>query len=263
MIKILFFGDIVGRGGRSSIKTKIPELITKYSPDVIIANGENASGGFGIDLKTCDEIFASGVQIITSGNHIWKKKDIIKYLNNENKLILRPANFPKGAEGVGHLIYKFSNGLKLGVANLMGRVFMGDLIDCPFRCADEILANEFSECDFTLFDFHAEASSEKIAFGMHLDGRASVVLGTHTHVQTADERELSNGTLYITDVGMCGPLDSVIGMEKDAIINKFLSGISSNFGCVSKGNMQVCGVFIDLNLGNKKIERIRELINEK
>ncbi len=259
MPKILFLGDIVAKGGRTIVRDKLPELINKHAPDVVIANAENAAGGFGIDLKCCDEIFASGVQIITSGNHIWKKKEIIKYLENKPEKIIRPGNFPPGTPGNGYLIHHLPGGETLGVVNLMGRIFLGELLDCPFRKADELLLNELSNCTYTFFDFHAEATSEKVAFGLHLDGRASAVVGTHTHVQTADERALPEGTLYITDVGMCGPLNGVIGMEKDAIINKFISGMPTNFNALTKGTMCICGVIIELDKEKSSINRIFEI----
>lgn len=246
MLRILFLGDIVARGGRGVVKSILPKLLDKYSPTVIIANAENAAGGFGIDLKSCDEIFASGVQIITSGNHIWKKKEIIQYLEKKSDKIIRPVNFPPDAPGKGYLIHELPNGKKLGVANAMGRVFMSELLDCPFRAADQLLENELSHCDYTFFDFHAETTSEKVAFGHHLDGRASVVVGTHTHVQTADERVLPGGTAYITDVGMCGPRNGVIGMEKEAVINKFTKAISSGFSPIVKGEMILNGVLVDI-----------------
>lgn len=261
MIKILFLGDIVSKTGRKIVKEVLPELKSQYEPSVTIANGENAAGGFGLDLSTCDEILSAGVELITTGNHIWKKKDIVKYLESKSQKLIRPANYPEGSPGNGFLIHVLPNGQTLGLANVMGRVFLSDLIDCPFRKIDEILSGPLSDCDYTFVDFHAEATSEKVAFGYHLDGRATIVVGTHTHVQTADERLLPEGTAYITDVGMCGPYDGVIGMDKDTIIKRFMSARSENFGS-AKGRAQLNAVLITLDEATKKalkIERIFEI----
>ena len=261
MFKLIFLGDVVSKLGRQAVREVMPELLNKYSPDVVIANGENAAGGFGLTLETCDEIFAAGIDIITTGNHIWKKKEIIKYLETKSDKIIRPANYPEGNPGKGFTKFTLSNGETLGVCNLIGRVFMNDLVDCPFKKADEILANELSDCKYTLFDFHSEATSEKVAFGAYLDARASIVLGTHTHVQTADERILPKGTAYITDVGMCGPYDSVIGMEKKEIIDRFVTARSSGFGSVSKGKKVVNGIYFEDSANQDKSIPLIKRIN--
>jgi metallophosphoesterase (TIGR00282 family) len=265
MIKILFLGDVVAKGGRKVLRDKLPHLLKKTVPSLIVANGENAAGGFGLDLSTCDELFASGIQFITSGNHIWKKKEIITYLKNKSDRVIRPANYPEGAPGMGYLIHTFPDGKTIGIANLIGRVFMNDLVDCPFHKADVLLSGPLSHCDYTLFDFHAEATSEKVAMGMYLDGRVSAVVGTHTHIQTADERVLPGETAFITDVGMCGPLNSVIGMEKDSIIRRFMSGMSGSFSAVTKGAMCINGVLITLQKDSGKavkIERVFDVFDQ-
>jgi 2',3'-cyclic-nucleotide 2'-phosphodiesterase len=265
MIKILFLGDVVAKGGRKVLRDKLQQLLRKTAPSIVVANGENAAGGFGLDLSTCDELFASGIQYITSGNHIWKKKEIITYLKNKSDRVLRPANYPDGAPGAGYLIHTFANGKTIGIANLIGRLFMNDLVDCPFHKAKILIEGPLSDCDYTLFDFHAEATSEKVAMGMYLDGKVSAVVGTHTHIQTADERVLPGGTAFITDVGMCGPLNSVIGMEKEAIIRRFMTGMSGSFSAVTKGAMCINGVVITLDEESGKaltIERVFEVCDQ-
>jgi metallophosphoesterase (TIGR00282 family) len=245
MIKILFLSDIVGRSGRKIVSESLKELKNAHKPDIIIANGENAAGGLGLDLKTADEIFKAGVDIITSGNHIWSKREICKYLDS-NKNIIRPANYPNGAPGRGFLIFELPDSKKLAVTNFIGRVFIPDLVDCPFRKADEILEGLKNKVDFIFVDFHAEATSEKVAFAHYLDGRVSAVVGTHTHVQTADERILEQGTAYITDAGMCGASDGVIGSNKKLIIEKFITGRPTKFE-LAGGSPKINGVIIELN----------------
>lgn len=261
-MKILFFSDIVGRSGRRVLKESLEMLKEQYEPEVVIANGENAAGGLGLDLKTADEIFSAGIEIITSGNHIWSKREIKTYLDktsqDKKKIVLRPANFPKGAPGVGHYVYETKNGFRIGVLNLMGRVFIPDLVDCPFRKADELVAELSQTCDIIFVDFHAEATSEKMALGHYLDGRVSAVVGTHTHVQTADEKVLAKGTAYISDVGMCGPADSVLGVNKNFIIERFLTARPSKFE-VAAGPAQINAVLIEVQ--TKSDEKIKKAIN--
>jgi hypothetical protein len=219
-------GDIVGRAGRRAVKDCLPSLKTNYAIDFAIANGENAAGGNGITKSIAKELFSFGVDMMTMGNHVWNQKEIFDYLPKENRII-RPANYPPGTPGNGYNIYSV-NGIKVAVINISGRVFMPEM-DCPFRKVDEILSEIKDESKIVLVDFHAEATSEKVAMGWHLNNRATAVVGTHTHVQTADERILPGGTAYITDIGMCGPRDSVIGVQKEIILRKFKTGLPQRF----------------------------------
>lgn len=215
-------GDVVGESGRNALSATLPTLSTLHSPDIVIVNGENASAGRGLTPHHAHQLFQSGAHVITLGNHAWDQKELAGYLQNEPR-ILRPANYPEGTPGRGCGIFIADNGVKVGVVNLVGRVHMEPLED-PFRHADRIL-QYFAEENvrLTFFDFHAEATSEKQAFGYFLDGRATVVVGTHTHVQTADEQIMHGGTAYITDVGMTGPQHSVIGMGLEQVLKKFIT----------------------------------------
>ncbi len=258
MFKILFLADVVGKIGRRILKEQLSGLISEYEADMCIVNGENAAGGLGIDPACAGEIYAAGADVITTGNHVWGKKTIIPYLEEHKTKIVRPHNFSAGAAGTGHLIWTSKSGLKISVINLIGRVFTGELVDCPFRAADHLLSHEAAESDIVFIDFHAEASSEKVAFGWHVDGRAHAVVGTHTHVQTADERVLPEGTAYITDVGMCGPYNSVIGVNKDAIVERFITGRPTKFD-VAKGDALINGVLIEVNTASKRAEGISRI----
>jgi hypothetical protein len=226
-MKILFIGDIVGKVGRTATKALLPSLVNKYKTDLVIANGENAAGGFGLTDKIVHEIFSCGVHIITTGNHVWDKKEFIPQISKQDK-VLRPINYPPGAPGYGSILFKLHNGEKVAVINISGRVFMLN-IDCPFRTGKEEIEKLSTFTKMIIIDFHAEATSEKIAFGYFMDGKVSAVIGTHTHVQTADEKILPGGTAYITDVGMTGPYDSVIGIEKNQVIQRFLTNIPVRF----------------------------------
>lgn len=257
-MKILFIGDIVGSPGRKAIQALLPKLKKKYSIDISIANGENAAGGSGITPALAEELFGFGLDIITSGDHIWKKKEILEILDQDQR-ILRPANYPAGSPGRGYGIIETKKGKKIGVINLEGRVFMSTL-DCPFKCARAAIEEIKNKTQVILVDIHAEATSEKIALGWFLDGMVSAVLGTHTHVQTADERILPAGTAYITDVGMSGPYDSVIGRKVEQILARFLSQMPVRFE-MAKDNVQLHGVVLDIDEKTGKarsIERIQE-----
>ena len=227
MTRLLFIGDIVGKPGRDLVRRGLASLVARHRIDLVIANGENAAAGFGITPDIADDLFAAGVHVLTGGNHSWDKKEIIPYLAHEPRLI-RPANFPPGAPGRGRVIVMAANGVKVAVINAMGRVFM-TAIDDPFRVVLDQIEAVRSECAIVFVDFHAEATSEKVAMGWHLDGRVAAVVGTHTHVMTADERVLPHGTAYITDVGMTGPHDSVIGVERHAILQRFLTALPQRF----------------------------------
>lgn len=240
-MKVLFIGDIVGKPGRKALREGLPEIINKLKIDFVIANVENAAGGFGITKAVGEEILDLGVDVLTSGNHIWDKKEAITYIPKENRL-LRPANYPEGVPGYGSIVMKTSAGDKVAVLNLSGRVFMNPL-DCPFRTAERELPALREQTNVIIVDFHAEATSEKSAIGHFLDGKVSAVIGTHTHVQTADEKILPKGTAYITDVGMTGPINSIIGVKKEQIMDKFLTQIPTRFETAKGESMLSCVVF--------------------
>jgi len=246
-VNILFIGDIVGKPGRQAISRELHRLVDRYSVDVVIANGENASGGFGITAETAKELFACGIHLFTSGNHIWDKKEALDYLQREDRII-RPANYPEGTPGRGSALVTTPGGDKIGVINLEGRVFMNNL-ECPFRTADREIAALSASTKIIIVDFHAEATSEKSSLGWYLDGRVSAVVGTHTHVQTADERVLTAGTAYITDVGMTGAFDSVIGVRKEEPIQKFLTHLPAKFE-VAKKDLRINAVVLAIDAGS-------------
>jgi metallophosphoesterase (TIGR00282 family) len=255
-LKILFVGDIVGRPGRQALKRRLDHLVDRHQVDLVVANGENSAGGFGLTAEIARELFALGVHVLTSGNHIWDKKEAFDLLERESR-VLRPANYPPGLAGYGSGVFSVPDGTPVAVVNLEGRVFMNNL-DCPFRAADRLLEGLRDRAKVILVDFHAEASSEKIAFGHYLAGRVSAVVGTHTHVQTADERILGGGTAFITDVGMTGSLDSVIGIQKEIAVEKFLKQVPMRFE-VAKKHPVLCAVLLDVDADNgcaRSIERI-------
>jgi metallophosphoesterase (TIGR00282 family) len=243
-MKILFIGDIVGSPGRKIVHDRLADIITQRSIDLCIANGENSASGFGITPRLAEEIFAAGAEVITGGNHIWDRKEILDFFPHEPRLI-RPANFPVGSPGKGHFVGQTKKGIAYAVMNLQGRTFMAPLED-PFRTAERELAALPPAVKVIVVDMHAEATSEKQAMGWHLDGKVSAVLGTHTHVATADNRVLPGGTAYITDVGMTGPHDSVIGMEKKPIVQRFLDALPAKFA-VAEGDVQMNTVEIDVD----------------
>jgi 2',3'-cyclic-nucleotide 2'-phosphodiesterase len=238
---ILFLGDIVGHQGRRAVQQFLPQLVKKFSPAVIIANGENAAGGVGITEEIGRDLFLQ-IDVLTSGNHIWDKKEAMPYLDREPRL-LRPANYPAGNPGSGSYIYQDGGGAKIAVLNLQGRVFM-EPIDCPFRTADAEVETLSRDTSIIIIDFHAEATSEKQALGWHLNGRVSAVIGTHTHVPTADEKILPGGTAYVTDAGMCGGYHSVIGIRREQAMQRFLTGRPQRFE-PSKEGLALSWVFID------------------
>jgi metallophosphoesterase (TIGR00282 family) len=227
MTRLLFIGDIVGKPGRELVRRGLAALVSQHQIDLVIVNGENSAAGFGITPDIADDLFEYGVHVITGGNHSWDKKEIVPYIARKPRL-LRPANLPAGAPGQGRVIATATNGVPVAVINIMGRVFM-TAIDDPFAVATQQIEAVRQEARLVFVDFHAEATSEKVAMGWHLDGRATAVVGTHTHVQTADSRVLPQGTAYITDVGMTGPHDSVIGVERHAVIQRFLTSLPQRF----------------------------------
>ena len=255
---VLFFGDLVGKPGRRAMKRFLPELVEAHHPDLVIANGENASGGFGLTIDVADEMFTNGVDIITSGNHIWDKREIIEYLDQKPTL-LRPANYPNGTPGGGAALVTTHSGVRVFVLNLIGRRFMG-LFDDPFAAADRIVEEAKKDTPIIIVDFHGEDTREKATLARFLDGRVSVVIGTHTHVQTADERVLPLGTAFITDAGMTGPTDSVIGVKKERAVARFLTSIPQRFE-TAKAGIEAQGVLVHIEPESgraRSIERFRE-----
>lgn len=259
-ISILFLGDIIGRPGRHVLDKHLSHLIERLSPTVVIANGENAAGGAGMTMKIARELFVR-VDVLTSGNHIWDKREVLEILDKEPYL-LRPANYPQVNPGRGACVFEADSGAKVGVMNLQGRVFMEPL-DCPFRTADKELEILKAATPVIILDFHAEATSEKQALGWYLDGRVSAVIGTHTHVTTADERILPKGTAYISDVGMVGGYNAVIGIKKEAGVARFLTSRSQRFEPSKEGSI-LSSVFIEVDAQTGKALSIRrEMIIEE
>ncbi len=254
-MKVIFLGDIVGEPGRRAVKELLPSLIKKYSCDFVVANGENAAGGFGLTEKIAEELFSYGIEILTSGNHVWKK-EFFPYLQKTER-VLRPANYGDKAPGKGWTI-AYKGGKKLGVINLEGRTFMRPL-ENPFIVGQKLVEFLKKDTPFILVDFHAEATSEKVALGFFLDGLASAVVGTHTHVQTSDERILPKGTAYITDVGMCGTINSIIGMKIEQAIDMYLNLFPRKLEVEKNGPVKLEGVFLEFDSEGKaqKIERLR------
>ncbi len=255
-LRLLFLGDIVGRPGRELIRKGLSSLISHFEVDLVIANAENAAAGRGITREIGDQLLDWGVDVMTSGNHIWAQREALDYIGAESRL-LRPANFPAGVPGNGSYLARTGKGRPVGVINLMGRVFMQDLDD-PFKRALEEIELLRGRTRVILVDFHAEATSEKIAMGWHLDGKVTAVVGTHTHVQTADEQVLPGGTAYLTDAGMTGPHDGVIGVEKNAVIDKFLRGMPVRMETAT-GNPRLNGILIAADEATGKATSIQRL----
>jgi metallophosphoesterase (TIGR00282 family) len=255
-VKILFFGDVVGRPGRQAIRDFLQrQKLNDY--DLIIANGENSAGGNGITRPIAEELYSLGIDCITLGNHTWDKKEILSFINTERRIV-RPANYPPGTPGKGYTILHGRNGGKIAVVNLTGRIFLSNL-DCPFRTAEQLTNDIKKVTNQIIVDFHAEATSEKIALGWFMDGKVSAVLGTHTHVQTNDYRVLPKGTAFITDVGMTGPRDSVLGVKPKLIIQRFLTQMPVKFE-VAHGVIQINAVMLELDKDGKAKEI--KVINE-
>ena len=255
-MKVLVIGDIVGRPGREAVATFVPQLRREFTLDWVIANAENAAGGSGVTQNIAAELFATGIDVLTTGNHIWSKPEIFPILDSDHR-ILRPANYPKTSPGVGAATYAGKNGTTFGVANVMGRVFM-DVCDCPFATATACVEELRKTTPLIFVDMHAEATSEKVAMGWFLDGQVSCVFGTHTHIPTADERVLPGGTAYITDLGMTGPYDSVIGRNKEQIIKRFVTHMPVKFE-MAEHDVQLRGALIEVDPQTGKalaIERV-------
>jgi 2',3'-cyclic-nucleotide 2'-phosphodiesterase len=241
-MRVLFIGDIVGSPGRKIVHDRLADIVVQRQIDLVIANGENSASGFGITPRLADELLQTGIEVLTGGNHSWDRREILEYMPHQPRL-LRPGNFPEGSPGSGLYLGTAKNGVKYAVLNLQGRVFL-PAIDDPFRKVDSELAKLPADVAFVLVDMHAETTSEKIAMGWYLDGRVTAVVGTHTHVATADEHVLPQGTAFITDVGMTGPHGGVIGMERNGIIKRFLDGLPVRFD-VASGDVQMNCVLIE------------------
>ncbi len=260
-IKILFIGDVVGSPGRAAIKQLVPKIRQREAVDVVIANAENSAGGSGITPRVARDLFQSGCDVLTSGDHVWRRPEAMELLQREAH-ILRPANFPAGTPGRGSTVFKTSQGVGVGVVCLLGRVFIDAMVESPFRTVQEEIKQLKPQAPVIIVDLHAEATSEKVAMGWFLDGEVSAVVGTHTHIQTADEKILPKGTAYITDVGMTGPYDSVIGRNKDRIIERFLTGMPTRFE-LGTGDVQLHGVLMEFDEATGralKIQRVRESV---
>jgi len=254
-IKLLFLGDIIGKPGRRVVKDYLSNNAANV--DVIVANVENAAHGFGVSESNLQELTEAGVKVFTGGNHTFDRKEIFEFIDKTENLV-RPGNYPEGTPGKGLCIFKVSEGVELAVINIMGRVFMEPL-QSPFLVADKLIEEIQGRTKIILVDFHAEATAEKIAMGWHLDGRVSAVVGTHTHVQTADERVLPGGTGYLTDAGCCGPRDGVIGMDKAAVFRRMIKQLPAKFE-VAEGQAQLCGVVFTIDVSSGKatnVERVR------
>lgn len=255
-MRILFLGDVVGKPGRRAVGLVLPQLIDRQRVDLVVANCENATDGSGIDPKSAHELFEAGVHVLTSGNHVWRRREIIEFIRREPRL-LRPANFPPSVPGRGWGMVETADGTPVAVVNLIGRVFM-DSVDCPFRTAEALLPELRARTCIVIVDMHAETTSEKSAMGWFLAGKVSAVLGSHTHVQTADERVLPGGTAYVTDVGMCGPTESVIGVKKELAVQRFLTHMPVKFE-VAGGPVVVHGAVIDVDAQTGRASAIRRV----
>lgn len=259
MLTILFLGDIVGEPGRSAVIARLPELKQEHAIDFIIVNGENAAGGRGITPRITIDLLRAGVSVVTTGDHIWDQKDIIPFIDTEPRL-LRPINYPRGAPGSGAIVLETAKG-KVGVINVQARTFMQPILENPFEAIDLAVTRMRDETRVIFVDAHGETTSEKIALGRFLDGRVSAVIGTHTHVQTADEQIFSGGTAFLCDAGMCGPSESILGRAIDPIVRRFISNLPAPFP-VAKGEVRICGalVIVDKTSGRAlSITRINEL----
>jgi metallophosphoesterase (TIGR00282 family) len=261
-VRILFVGDIFGRPGRTIVRDHVPRLVSEHKVDLLIANAENSAGGFGVTPQIAEELFELGCNVLTTGNHVWDKREIIDYMNSNgesysmSRRLLRPANYPAGTPGHGWYEGKNRAGIPYAVINLQGRVFMATNDD-PFRVADEILKQITAKV--ILVDLHAEATSEKVAMGWYLDGRVTAVLGTHTHVPTADEHVLPNGTAVQTDVGMTGPYDGVIGVQRELILQRFLTNMPTRFEPAT-GDVRLCAALIDCDETTGRASRIERIM---
>lgn len=261
-ITILAFGDVVGKTGKAGLRKALRRKVEELKPSFVIVNGENISGGLGIETQCFNDLMSFGVDAVTLGDHAFQKRGSTELLEQNAKTLVRPANFPPNVAGSGYAIIRKDPYPKIGVVNLLGRVFIEKSLDCPFRCLDALLEGPLSDCPIVLVDFHAEATSEKAALARHFDGRISLIWGTHTHVQTNDASRLPKGTGFITDLGMCGPEDSVIGMESERAIDRLLYGLPSQYKS-AKGDAVVNGIVAKISLedySTTEIEPFREIV---
>jgi metallophosphoesterase (TIGR00282 family) len=265
-MRVLLIGDVVGRSGRRILSSRLPEIRREKGVEFVVVNGENAAGGAGITPKTFRQILDAGADVVTTGNHVYRHRDVLPLLDSEEDRLLRPANYPEGAAGRGSTIRESSSGVRVAVLNLQGRVFMAPTED-PFVVADRLVTEVGAQADVTLVDFHGEATSEKRAMGFHLDGRVAAVVGTHPHVPTADAQVLEGGTAYVTDLGMTGPHDSCIGVKKEIILGKLKTGMPARFE-VAEGGVRLQGLLVTVDEGSghaTAVERIdeREVVAEQ
>lgn len=256
-MNLLFIGDIVGRPGRDAVRARLADLVHGRQIGLVIANGENAAGGMGITRAVAEELFQAGVDVLTTGNHVWRHREAAAYIEKEPRL-LRPANYPPEAPGRGGEVYATACHGNVGVINVQGRVFM-DPVDCPFRAADNEIERIRGKTNVIIVDLHAEATSEKLAMAWYLDGRVSAVIGTHTHVQTCDERLMPEGTAFITDVGMTGPWDSILGVKPELVVEHFLTGMPIRFE-LAKGDLLLNGVVVNINTETGAAQSIQRVI---
>lgn len=261
--RVLCLGDVVGRPGRSALKQRLRSLRASVRADMVIVNAENASGGVGIDPESGREIIGAGADVLTLGDHTWQRREAAEWLEHSARFCIRPANYAEGAPGAGAVVWTAPDGFRVGVLNLLGRIFMNFPLDCPFKRADAILAGPLTDCDAVIVDMHAEATSEKMAMARHLRGRVALVFGTHTHVQTADHGILGDGTAFMSDLGMCGPTDSVIGMDPDVALRRFLTGMPHAYK-IGRGPVVISGCVVTIDRGTgeaRVIEPIREIVD--
>jgi len=256
-MNIICIGDVVGQPGRQAIKTLLPDLKKQYRADLVIVNAENAAAGAGLTARLADELFKDGCDVLTLGDHVWDQKDLEEYFD-QHEYVIRPANFPNGVPGKGWCVKQTASGVKVGVVNLLGRVFMRYQMECPFRTLKQIIEQIRKYTPIIVVDMHAETTSEKIAMGHFCNGWVTAVVGTHTHVQTADEKILSQGTAYITDLGMTGPYDSVIGQDKEAILKRFLTSMPIRFH-VAEEDVKLHGVVLEVDEKTGKASRIQRI----
>lgn len=256
-IRILALGDVIGRPGRDALSKRLPDLLAKEQVDLCIVNGENVANGSGLFPNDVEAILKAGADVITTGDHVWRRREVVNVFGDEPRLI-RPGNLPPECpgKGIAHVVTR--SGVPAAVINLIGRVFM-DPVDCPFKAADKLVGDASSKAKVIIVDFHAEATSEKIAMGWHLDGKVSLVVGTHTHVPTADERVLPKGTAYVTDLGMTGPYDSVIGRTKESVLYNFMTRMHTRFD-VAKGDVRICGVLATIETETGRAVDIRRVM---
>lgn len=253
-MRILFLGDVVGKPGRRAIRSLLPRLIHREQLALVIANCENVASGAGVDLQGAQALLDAGVDVLTSGNHVWRRKEVIEFIDHDRRMV-RPANFPPSVPGRGWTVAETADGTPVAVVNLIGRVFM-DSVDCPFRTVEALLPDLRARARVIIVDMHGEATSEKVAMGWFLSGKVSAVLGSHTHVQTADERVLPGGTAYVTDVGMCGPTESVIGVKTELVLQRFLTHMPVKFE-VAAGPVIVQGALVDIDPGSGRATGVR------